>query len=123
MNLQEQLAKALRNASNDDPAQEVRRFSREATKPVTFRLLNDGKNPQGLIVQACPSGDPGIYQELSVSFHAPDGKRVADILIGLDLETLEARVLVTADGDGDGDKKIAIYPERAMSEGAVRNYN
>ena len=123
MALQDILSATVLRAGSEDADQANRRFRDACCRPVTFRALNDRRNEQGVVIQACPSGDPGIYHEMQVSLHTPDGKRIADVLIGLCPETGEARVLVTTDGEGDGDKKAVVYPGRAVSEGAIQEYN
>lgn len=76
----------------------------------SFPAMHTGENPQNIILKAETSGDAGIYQEIAVAAFIKD-ECIADILVGLNNKG-ELRVILTANGEGDGDKRIAVYPQR-----------
>lgn len=92
-------------------------------KNETIRVvaMNDGRNPQGIVLEADESGDRGIYNEIRVS--ALKGEDcVADILVGLD-EKGQVRVLVTTGNEGDGDHAVAVYPQSPHSYAVDSDWN
>ena len=86
---------------------------------ISIDAMYDGENPENVKLVAEVPGDPGIYQEISVSAFKGN-KCIADVIVGIN-EDGEVRVLITIDGDGDGDKEIAVYPERPRDQ-AVKKY-
>ena len=77
---------------------------------ISFPAKHSGWNPQNIKLTAEATGEAGIFQEMAVSAFV-DNDRIADVLVGLD-EAGELRVLITANGEGDGDKRVAVYPQR-----------
>jgi len=65
------------------------------------------------------SGDPGIYEEISVSIYDKDGECVGDVYFTVEAETGEPEILLTCDGNGDGDKQITVYPLRERDKAVV----
>lgn len=93
-------------------------YQPEKIKPTL--LLYQSENPRGITVDAEIERSGDEYTEACIACYDEQGKRIADVFVGLCKDGIddesEVRVLVTADGDGDGDHAIAIYPERAASE-------
>jgi hypothetical protein len=86
----------------------------EEAKGFQFPAMHMGNNPQSITLCAVPSGDLGIYQEISVTSAIGD-KCIGNVLIGLNEEG-ELRVLVTTGGDGDEEPQWAIFPQRPSSK-------
>lgn len=80
------------------------------SEETKFDLMNEGKNPKGLVMEISRTGDPGIYNEGRMSAFDPKGDCVADVVMGLD-DRGNLRVLITLDGDGCGDHQLVVYPE------------
>jgi hypothetical protein len=77
---------------------------------IMTEAMNNGKNPTKVELIAEIVGDPGVYQEISVSAFR-NGYCVTDLVVGI-TEAGEVVVMITTGGDGDGDKRITFYPER-----------
>jgi hypothetical protein len=88
-------------------------------KKILIEALSDGENPRGIKLVAQEFGDPGIYQEISVSAFKED-ECIADIIVGIN-EDGEVRVMITVDSNGDGDKELLVYPERPLGQAIKRN--
>ena len=111
------LLKRVLETSAFNQADAKAQFAQQCKRGTTFRAANNELNPRGLVIQSCPSGDPGFYHEMAVSVYDAKGRCLADLNIGLS-DTGEVRIFATAEGQGDGDHLITIYPERARA-GAV----
>lgn len=84
----------------------------ENSQKLSLQALNNGENPDGIVLEAEQLGDPGVYQEIGVS--AIKGSEcVAFAVVGLDPNN-EVRVSLTTDGNGYGDQPLSIYPCRPI---------
>lgn len=91
----------------------------DSSNKLVVRPINDGNNPDAIVLEAEQTGDPGIYQEVALS--ALQGKDcVAFIIVGLDCNN-ELRVSLTSDGNGDGDHAIAVFPCRDIESSIELN--
>lgn len=101
----------------------VRRFAQltrlqEIAGIPRMALRNERNNPHGYTVEACYTGDPGIYDELRISIFDREDDCVGDVLVGLSADG-EPHVLVTADNDGDDDHPVTVYPCRAIDDAVI----
>ncbi len=86
----------------------------EKPQKLSFQALNNGENPEGIVLEVEQLGDPGVYQEIGVS--AINGSEcVAFAVVGLDPNN-EVRVSLTTDGNGYGDQPLSIYPCRPIEQ-------
>jgi len=92
--------------------------TREQMKFGPILLANGGANPQGLKVEASYTGDPGIYDEVSVSVFDRSGLCVGDVIVGLSSDG-ELRVAITANSAGDDNHPISVYPMRSTDDAVV----
>ena len=81
-------------------------------------IIRDGRRTD-YSLKAEISGDPGIYEEISVSIYDKAGNCVGDAYFTVDEESGEPKIMMTLGGDGDGDKELTVYPLRELHEKAV----
>lgn len=97
----------------------IRKMIGKKEKPwllYEFEPLYEGKNPLGLRMEVCKAGDTGIYNEVAVDCYGPGGLLVGSVLVGLDIEKKDMRVLLTTDGEGGNEQKVAVYPQRPRNK-------
>lgn len=86
----------------------------ERPNKLSVKALNDGENPDGIVLEAEELGDPGIYQEIGVSAFKGN-ECIAFAVFGLGPNN-ELRASLTADGNGYGDQALSIYPCRSLGQ-------
>lgn len=122
--IQKEIVKAAERRDFNAVRMLAKELSRRATERMLDRnrqvisvpLVYESNGGAGLVAEASWTGDKGLYEEVRVSVFDKAKDCVADVLVTLDQEGNEPRVLITSGGDGDGDKNIAVFPMRPASD-------